>query len=251
MLHNYEHSFTINGRQIFVPTAASRTFGVKLQRRILGRWTPPDHYFQFKPGGHVAAARAHLGNHLFVRLDLKRFYDSVTRSKIHRALRFCAFSQRYAWESACQSTVSKGAGEPYSLPFGFVQSPILASLALAHSAVGAALADARASGLSVSVYVDDILLSAASAPALAHARTTLEAAALASRFEFHPGKSIGPSSALEVFNLELSHDSLSVCASRLADFEAAIRSGDPASVAGILGYVSTVNEAQRDSLAAV
>ena len=224
---------------------------MKLQRRILGRWKPPDYFFQFRPGGHVAAARAHLGNSLFVRLDLKRFYDSVTRSKIHRALRFCAFSQRYAWESACQSTVSKSAGGSYSLPFGFVQSPILASLALAHSGLCTALADARTSGLSLSVYVDDILLSAEGAPALAHARTTLEAAALVSGFEFHPGKSIGPSSALEVFNFELSHDSLSVCASRLADFESAIRAGDPATVAGILGYVGTANEAQREALTAL
>lgn len=253
MFQNYEYSFSIDGKSwIFVPTAASRAFGDKLQSRVLKRWTPPGYFFHFQPGGHVAAARVHLGSSLFVRLDLRRFYDSVTRTKIHRALCLCRFPHAFALKAACESTVSKsGKGRPYSLPFGFIQSPVLASLALATSYLGTALAATYHDGLALSVYMDDILVSGDNSATLAAAREKLEAAAARSGFEFHHGKSIGPAAALEVFNLALCHRNLEVSAARMADFETAILKADPATVAGILGYVGTVNAAQRDLLAAL
>ncbi|HEY3848559.1 MAG TPA: reverse transcriptase domain-containing protein [Acetobacteraceae bacterium] len=251
MLYNFEYSFPIEGkRRVFVPTLESRAFGETLCRRVLRRWTPPDYFFHFQRGGHVAATRVHLGSHLFVRLDLRRFYDSVTRTKVHRALCLCRFRHHFAWDAACQSTVRKsGRGAPFSLPFGFVQSPVLASLALGVSSLGTALAQTHHGGLALSVYMDDILISGHDAKALSAARSRLETAAAQSGFEFHPLKSFGPASALEVFNLALGHESLEVTASRLADFKTAILEGDPATVAGILGYVGTVNRAQRGLLA--
>lgn len=219
---------------------------------MLKRWRPPCYFFHFQPGGHVAATRVHLSSSLFVRLDLRRFYDTVTRTKIHRALCLCRFPRAFALKAACESTVSRsGKGKPYSLPFGFTQSPALASLALATSYLGTALAAIYHDGLAVSVYMDDVLVSGDDAAALASAREKLEVAAGRSGFEFHPAKSIGPVAALEVFNLALCHRNLEVSAARMADFEAAILKADPATVAGILGYVGTVNANQHGLLAAL
>ncbi len=160
------------------------------------------------------------------------------------------FSHAFALKAACESTVSKsGKGTPYSLPFGFIQSPVLASLSLAMSYLGTALAATHHGSLALSVYMDDILISGDDASALSAVRSKLEAAAARSGFEFHPRKSVGPASALEVFNLTLSHLNLEVSATRLAEFEAAVLAGDPATVAGILGYVGTVNTDQRALLA--
>jgi hypothetical protein len=161
MLNNYKYSFTEgSGRLIFVPTLSSRSLGRKLHRDILRRWSPPDYFYHFKEGGHVAAARVHLTSGIFVRLDLHRFYDSITRSKVHRALRDIKFRQKDAWHISCQSTVSKNKiGGPFSLPFGFVQSPVLSSLVLSSSALGKTLSILYVSGIKLSVYMDDIIMS--------------------------------------------------------------------------------------------
>ncbi|GAN77860.1 reverse transcriptase [Acidisphaera rubrifaciens HS-AP3] len=116
------------------------------------------------------------------------------------------------------------------------------------SYLGTALASLHHDHTSVSIYMDDILVSGDDVATLSAARLRLEAAAERSGFEFHPLKSVGPAPAVEVFNLDLCHHRLKVSPSRIADFEAAIVKGDPATVAGILGYVGTVNSEQRASL---
>jgi hypothetical protein len=137
-----------------------------------------------------------------------------------------------------------------SLPFGFVQSPILASVALSASALGLALAKLHGKGMRLSVFMDDILLSGDDTSTLAVARHDLEGAAIVSHFSFNRLKSSGPCAGLEVFNLSLSHGRLAVSATRLAEFEAALEVADAATADGILGYVGTVNSHQRAVLAA-
>lgn len=251
---NYEHQFLLDGtRVIYVPTKATRLAGLKLHKQILGCWTAPDYFYHLNPGGHVAAAKLHLPNRLFVRLDLAKFFDAINRGRVHRALRRIGFSHKIAWNAACESTVSKINGvKLYSLPFGFVQSPLLASLALATSALGGALAKLRATGMTVSVYMDDILLSGNAEAALHAARHSLEIAAEISRFSFNTSKSVGPLHELEVFNLILSHANLRVTPERFAQFAATLMQaraeGEMAVVDGILGYVGTVNVGQRTLL---
>jgi hypothetical protein len=251
LFENYDHRFIDDGgRLIFVPMVAARKFGMQLHKRILNRWAPPEYFCHFSEGGHVAAAKAHLPSRLFVRLDLARFFDSISRGRVHRSLRRIGFKHGFAWEAACQSTVSKGRkGAPYTLPFGFVQSPVLASLALTTSALGAALSGLHSGEVRLSVYMDDFILSGDDRSELAAARSSLEAAADVSGFHFNALKSAGPSAALEVFNLNLSHGDIAVTATRFAAFETALEVATAEEADGILGYVGTVNADQRSLLA--
>jgi hypothetical protein len=250
MLETYAQKYIDNGRLIFVQTPDARKFGEWLHRRILKQqWTPPDYFYHFNEGGHVAATRAHLPSKFFVRLDLARFFDSISRGRVHRSLRRIGFKHGSAWDAACQSTVSKDR-PGYSLPFGFVQSPVLASLALTTSALGAALLGLHNRAVRLSVYMDDFILSGDDFGELSDARDSLAAAAEVSGFQFNPAKSTGPSAALEVFNLNLCHGHLAVTATRLAAFEAALTVASVQEADGILGYVGTVNADQRSLLAA-
>lgn len=248
MLENYTHKYISDGRLIFVPTAEARNFGGRLHRRILAQhWTPPNYFYHFSDGGHIAAARVHVASRFFVRLDLAKFFDSISRGRVHRSLRRVGFKHGFAWDAACQSTVSKGS-PGYSLPFGFVQSPVLASLALTNSALGAALVRLHNRGIRLSVYMDDFILSGNDVDELTAARDRLMAAAEVSGFRFNLAKSAGPCTVLEVFNLDLSHGHLAVTATRFAAFEAALKSATVHEADGILGYVGTVNADQRTSL---
>ncbi len=255
MLNNYDHKFEDDGgRLIFVPTKASRKFGDKLIERILKRWQPPAFYYHLQPGGHIAAAKAHLANNLFVRMDIQRFYDTVTRTKVHRSLRGIGFKQRHAFDAAQHSTVSKAAsghGAPFSLPFGFVQSPMLATLALTSSSLGTAIWSIHSAGrITVSVYMDDILMSGACAADLEVAKAAIEAAAAMAEFVFNPKKASGPGPLITVFNLNIAQANMKLTPKRFAAFEANILTDLVGHVTGgILSYVSTVNAAQHSALA--
>jgi hypothetical protein len=85
---------------------------------------------------------------------------------------------------------------------------------------------------------------------LTDARDSLAAAAEVSGFRLNAAKSTGPSAALEVFNLNLSHDHLAVTARRFAAFEGALKLASVEEADGILGYVGTVNADPRSLLVA-
>jgi len=249
-LNNYNHKFLIEGtRLIFVQTASARREGVKLHENILSIWTPPQYFYHFAKGGHVSAIRAHLRNKFFVRLDLSKFFDCINRSRVHRALRRIGFSHRRAWDAACHSTVNKEAKKTnYSLPFGFVQSPVLASLAFASSSLGVKIMELHRLGIDVSVYMDDILLSGNNSADLYLARRQLEAAAEISRFTFNSIKSTGPKPEIEVFNIIVSYNTSKISPDRYKKFEEEVKiaklAGRVDVVRGILGYVGTINENQ-------
>lgn len=252
MLDTCSHKFrTPEGLLIFVPTEKGRRAGEAIVRRVLGRWKPPPHFFHFKAGGHVAASRHHLGSAWFARLDIRAFFDSVTRSKLHRALRWLRFPQEEAWEIAVQSTVQKVPGGRFSLPFGFVQSPVLASIALDRSALGTCFRSARRGGAKLSVYVDDVLASATAEAALQDYVEALGSAAARAGFELNGGKSQIGLPMVEAFNLLLSPSDLRVTPERMAEFEGVERTPGQVREAAIVGYVETVNPGQADALRAL
>ncbi|MFT3802813.1 MAG: hypothetical protein QM766_16540 [Burkholderiaceae bacterium] len=137
------------------------------------------------------------------------------------------------------------------LPYGFIQSPLLASLALHKSGLGKFLDELhRDRRFVVTVYVDDIIVSGGDHDELRDVLSGLKTKAQRSRFAFSDEKEQGPAGAISAFNIELTTGtSLSVLPSKLAEFRDAFRtSTSELQRAGIQGYVRSVNRVQADSL---
>ncbi len=231
---------------IFVPSPTGCLQGNEIIKAILKRWTPPRYFFHFQSGGHVSASLMQLSNKAFARLDIKAFFDTVTRTKVHRALRRIGISQRDALDIAMCSTVRKPGAKGFSLPFGYVQSPVLASVVLDSSALGAALRAAEAN-ISLAVYVDDILMSAGTETELAPHVAALDTAAKLSGFELHPHKrQFG--GMVEAFNLHLAYKTARVTDERMAEWIDAERSSSLLREWAIVRYVRGINPAQADDL---
>jgi reverse transcriptase-like protein len=220
MFGTYLHKFVLpNGHQVFVPSASARKAGAVVHADIRRRWRVPHYFYHLRTGGHLAAAKAHLADRYFSTLDISGFFNSVTRSKIYRALRCIGIDRRKAWEIAQQSTVEKTPGS-FSLPYGFVQSPILASLALDRSALGRGIATlARSNHVQLSCYMDDVVLSGLEECAVENGRLALIDAAHLSSFVIHPTKSQLPGPQITVFNIVLSNGKMALAADRMAKFE--------------------------------
>jgi hypothetical protein len=165
------------GTWVFVPTEASVNAGRELKAAIEGRWHAPPNYFHLASGGHLSALRAHVENAHFAHLDIQNFFGQVNKSRATRCLKQY-FGSVEARRMAAESTVVHPTLGGAILPFGFVQSPILASLCLSKSALGRCLREApRRFGVKVSVYVDDIILSSNDESRLTEAIQNVESAA--------------------------------------------------------------------------
>jgi Reverse transcriptase (RNA-dependent DNA polymerase) len=246
----YSHSFrTPGGHLVYVPTPYGLERGHAITEQVLARWKPPSQFFHFRRGGHVAACRYHCVDSLFARLDIQSFFDSVTRTKVHRALRRIRIPQEEAVEITRVSTVER-VSRPgtFALPFGFVQSMVLASVALDLSAVGKLLRTRHQYGVRVSVYVDDILLSAVQADQLDEFIADLRQAGAASGYQFNAAKMSPPSEMAEAFNIIVSNSDMRVNARRMADFEGVVRDGALNTAAAVIRYVGSVNRTQAKFL---
>ena len=114
-----------SGKWCYVPSEEGRATGLAVLREVKAVWNAPDYYFHLRKGGHVAAIQHHLSNASFLRLDLKNFFGCITPTRITRSLR-SKLGYLRAREIALLSTVSlPGAPGSCSLPYGFVQSPLL------------------------------------------------------------------------------------------------------------------------------
>lgn len=251
MRNLYNHHFTLKpGTRVYIPSAFGAERGGEIKEAIERLWQPPENYYHLLDGGHVAAVRSHRNAPWLASLDLQRFFEQITRSKVHRALKAIGFSQVEAWEMACDSTVDKRPPKrKFSLPFGFVQSPIVASVVLAKSALGGEIRKLRADGLNVTVYVDDITVSGLTEQEVSGAVDRLEAAAALSGFSFNPDKSQPANGRVISFNIQFGSGTMDIVEDRLAEFEVAIRHGNEYQIGGILGYVTSVNADQAEKLA--
>lgn len=208
-------------------------------------------YYHLLSGGHVAAARRHSDAPHLAKLDLARFYHQISRTKVHRSLKAISISQDDAWEAACDSTVEKDKGQRnFSLPFGFIQSPLLASVALDHSALGTTIARINDAICPVSIYVDDIIVSAHDAASVEHALHEIRDAADTSGFAINDAKSEGPASEITAFNIRIGSGRMEITTDRMDEFMEGVRRGSEEQVAGILNYVASVNRDQMEALAA-
>lgn len=233
------------GTWVFVPTTDAIKSGREIKYKISKRWSAPKNYYHLREGGHVNAIRVHLENSFFCRVDIQNFFGSINRSRITRCLKDL-FSYNEAREITNLSTVVHPVDKSYVLPFGFVQSPILASLCLSKSALGNCIQSLNKKyGVTASVYVDDLIFSSEDESALEKAFTEICRCALRSNFTFNNDKVQKPTSQITAFNIDLAHASMEIESVRLSKFiEDFNNSTSEYQRRGIESYIHSVNPTQ-------
>ncbi len=248
-VRNYRQKFQLpNGKFVYVQDCGYRQEGRKLLLWALRKWRPPGHYFHYQDGGHVAAIKTHLESQYFARADLERFFWHVTRTKVVRALKQIGFRYHDAYEYAVNATVADGGR--YFLPFGFVESPFLATLCLDKSNLGHAFREVINKGIKLSVYVDDVILSGDDKAEIATALDLIEQVGRESGFPLNATKVQRVAAEVSAFNIEVGTGRMTVSDQRMREFETAVlEAGDGHRSRAIIAYVSTVNLGQSEALA--
>lgn len=235
------------GRWVFVPTPAEMEYGRGLIGYLSRYWSFPRYYYHLREGGHVAALESHIRHKYFCCLDIENFFGAISRNRITRLLKGC-LGYSAAREIATRSTVKVNSDGQvvYCLPFGFPQSPFLASLALRESRLGKVLHDLSMQNIfNVSVYVDDILISSDSMASLSCAFADVIGAAERSGFKLHEDKLQKPRESVLSFNIELSCGSLMITDVRMRAFALDYMASDSDfQREGIVNYIKSVNPAQ-------
>lgn len=222
---------------VFVPSERGREIGRKLKKLTGAAFRPDEFYFHLQKGGHVAALHLHRRQRYFARIDLENFFYGIGRNRVARALQHLGVARGEYY--ARWSTVRNPFMQPtYSVPYGFVQSPILASLVMSQCELGGELRSV-ASGISVSVYMDDIAISGNNCSALERAFRRIRRAAKESNFSINENKSAYPGNAIELFNCYLARMEAAVMDERMAEFYATQRS--PRSEAAFEAYCAAVS----------
>ena len=232
------------GKWVFVPSEQAREFGNFLRSEINRKWKTPGYYYHFRNGGHVAAARKHLDSHCYTKIDLSSFFYHISLSRVTRHLkRF--FDYQTAREYARKSTVFLPGYKQKCLPYGFVQSMALASLAFQNSAIGTYLDTLNSSrDIIVSLYVDDILLSSRSREALMATSETAKYKIEKSGFQINAEKSIYCQSKINIFNISLQHKKLKVTDEKFEEFVCRSEHATKKQINGIYGYIKSINSQQ-------
>ena len=241
------------GKWVFVPNGDTIQFGTKIKDALSQRWKAPAYYYHLRQGGHVAALKAHLGQTIFIHVDIENFFQRINRSRVTRVLKGM-YSYAEARDIANLSTVRlpEDATGRYILPYGFVQSTLLASICLRKSALGNYLKQLSSTGgIEVSVYVDDIIISLNDQARAEEIFGEVNNVAEKSGFELNEKKKQGPADRISAFNIELSQHSLHVLPDRWLQFLDALRENEnPNRHQAILGYVDSVNPVQANQLQA-
>lgn len=238
---NYDYSYNRDGKPVFAPSDLGTRIGQDIKGKVEAAYVFDDFVYHLKKnGGHVSALHSHRQHQFFARVDIKNFFYGIAKSRVQRSL--ADLGIRRARHYAKWSCVKNPFNDPrYALPYGFIQSPILATLVLMKSAVGSFLRDLAAAGhVSVSVYMDDISLSANDEAALNGAFEQLKAKLHESNFEIRVGKMRAPSAAMDVFNCDISHGKVEVHRDRIGMFYAEPRS--PTSVGAFEEYCTRVKD---------
>ncbi|MES2432721.1 MAG: reverse transcriptase domain-containing protein [Pseudomonadota bacterium] len=248
MEKNYDFRFEFKpGKFIYVPTDDSITQGQKIVKDLLKKWSAADYFYHFgKRGGHVAAMRPHIVQSYKASIDLKGFFSTVTRTKVQRALRSVGYSNRYAFDLATESCVESG-GRKF-LPYGFVQSMALATLVVEKSKLGSVIVDLRQSGVQISMYVDDIILSCGDKSILQSAYEALLGAIVVSNLTASPSKSALPASTVVAFNSTIFDTGIKINSARMAEFKEKLKSVSTNGRLAILSYVGVIDDDQKKEL---
>jgi len=202
----------------------------------------------------VAALFDHAMNTHFCVMDIKTYFTSTTRSMVVKALKQVGYRYPQAMRDASESSVRHPdtMGQRV-LPYGFIQSALLATLCLEYSHVGRVLRELDKSPLTLSVYMDDIIVSgdAEMERDVEDAFTQLGNAFDRSPYSINRVKTQPPSREICVFNALMSHHSIQVHHDRMEKFkEALFANENPHSISAILRYVGVLNPSQEKELEA-
>jgi len=239
------------GRWVYIPTEESKQLGRQIIQLVNSKWKAPLYFYHLKKGGHVQALKSHLGNQYFVSLDLTDFFGSMSRTRVTRSLKehFCYDTARAIAKASTIPHLRKDE-HSHSLPYGFTQSPILASICLDKSTLGKCIKECnRSSEAVLTVYMDDFVISSKSEAHIKKWLTNLKLAAKKSHLNFNEAKETPISPTIEVFNIKLSRQNLAITNERFSLFyEAYKNSKSEPQKNGIGGYVWTVNPQQARQL---
>ncbi len=249
----WTQKFQIKGKTwVFVPNDKAVKFGLTVKNTIAKRWKIPKHYFHLLSGGHVRALEQHLNSQYFLHLDIVDFFGNFNRSRITRSLKKFYPDYDSRRQIAIESTVrlpDANIGE-YILPYGFVQSPILASICLEQSKLGGLLKKiSNQLEAEVTVYMDDIVVSGNNLDNLRLLLEKIRNASIRSALPLNDLKQEGPGDSITAFNIQLSHGLLKITEERMNQFlETYKNTKNAAQRKGILNYVASINLEQRNEL---
>jgi Reverse transcriptase (RNA-dependent DNA polymerase) len=214
---NFEYWFLNEKRKpVFVPNEKSYEVGYRLKNLVEEATEFDDFYFHMRSGGHIAALHEHRKNIFFARLDLQNFFYSISRHRVARTIHDLGISKAgYYAKASCVKNPYKIPS--YSLPYGFVQSPILATVVLHRSVLGEFLRDIQ-SDVTVSVYMDDVAISASNRKLLESIFEKLMIKVEAANFKISTEKTVAPTNSLELFNCGLESNETYVTEQRRTAF---------------------------------
>lgn len=238
-------------RWVYNPTPESRSVGYEIIKLLNSHWDKPFYYYHLRSGGHIEALSLHLENKFFSTVDIKDFFGSISRTRITRALKkFLKYDD--ARKIAKISTVKAIGDYPHShhLPYGFVQSPLLASICLFDSSLGIFLNDINnKSNFSVSVYMDDIIISSNDKKDLKNLFKDIQAVARKSKFLINDVKSTPASESAKAFNIIFTHKNMKIEYDRFIKLQHVYStSKSEFQKNGIKSYVNSVNGYQATLL---
>lgn len=250
-MRNYVSRFRLpNGKWAYIQITDLADRAKQHVSRVQDHWKPPPYFFHLQQGGHIQALKLHQKNVWYGKLDLKNFFYSVSRNRIVRCLKSIGYSFHEAENFAVVSTICvEYSSRRFALPFGFVQSPILASLALDKSELGRTFRCIDSRRLTLSVYVDDIIISSNSYEMVQQALGELRVAANKSCFAINEAKSGGPSDRMRAFNIDVSATEMKISKDRFEAMCQEVLHHEAGQVSnGILAYVQSVSDFQADQM---
>lgn len=248
----WEHKFELKpGIWVYVPSADASKLGERILQEIRNKWIPPLYFYHLRTGGHLKAARSHLKSDFLAVIDIKNFFQSTSRSRITRDLK-AYFTYSQAREISKISTVRNlsSSSHQHVLPFGFVQSPILATLCLDKSYLGCLLRRLnKHPNVKLSVYMDDVIISSNDLIQLLSAYDEILVAMEKAGYQANMIKTQPPSSLIKVFNLNLSKGVMKVTSQKMSEFLIDFYASDyePHKI-GVKNYVEAVNPEQAKLL---
>ncbi len=234
---NYNYRYKLKDKPVFAPSDLGRRIGLDIKEKIENAYNFDNFFYHLRQGGHVAALHTHRQYQYFCKLDITNFFYSVSRHRISRCLNSIGIARKnhYARWSVVKNPFDNG--PDFVLPYGFVQSPILATLVMAKSELANTIRQLP-ENINATVYVDDILLSSNDLTILTDCYTTVRNAIEKSNFQINITKSVAPINQISAFNCDMQHGITNVNQDRIDEFYNSAPS--PYSIAGFEIYRDSV-----------